>query len=126
MATPLAVSERKLLYDSSHASLPRTLVHDVPYRKRVKSIRTCRWRPEVGTVMIAGQVKPLRQSSGTQNRSPSALRTHPFESNIAVAIGKPERAFAGRWLLAGLLNSGGTIQPSGGDEFKSNIEPYDI
>ena len=42
--------------------------------------------------MIAGQVRPSRQSSGTQNRSPSGPWTHPFESRRLAGIGRPEKA----------------------------------
>jgi hypothetical protein len=67
----LLVRARACVYNSLPALFPRILVHEAPYWNRVKSIRTRRWRPVVGIVMIAGQVKPLRQSSGTQNKSPS-------------------------------------------------------
>jgi hypothetical protein len=73
--------------------LPRTYVHDDPYWKRVKSIRTGLWRRVFGIVVIAGQVRPWRQSSGTQNKSPSALRTHPFEDNSSAGMGRPDSAF---------------------------------
>jgi hypothetical protein len=56
-------------------------VHDFPKQKSLVSIRTTRFRPVVGMVNTAEQVKPLRQSSGTQNKSPpSGWCIQPFES----------------------------------------------
>jgi len=59
--------------------------------------------------MIAGQVRPLRQSSGTQNKSPSGLWTHPFESRSSSGIARPEKA-------SGLLDREATVGVSNKNE----------
>ena len=103
--------DRNCAYNSLLSLFPRILVHEVPYRKRVKSIRMRLWRPVFGIVRIAGQVRPLRQSSGTQNKSPSGPRTHPFESSRSDGIGRPEKTFRGGRLDES-LNPEATLRPS--------------
>src|SRR5450432_1557967 len=114
------------VYTSLPALLPRILVHEVPYWKREKSIRTVLWRPVFGIVVIAGQVRPWRQSSGTQNKIPSVLWTQPLESSSAVGMGRPERAFRGRWLFNRFLDAERTLWPPGKCQIRSNTELYGI
>jgi len=68
--------------------------------------------------MIAGKVRPWRQSSGTQNKSPSVPRTQPLESSIFVGIGRPESEFKGRWSLDRLLDPEKILRPSGENKSK--------
>jgi hypothetical protein len=83
--------------------IPLILVHDVPYWNRLKSSRTHLLRPVFGMVMIAGQVRPWRQSSGTQNKGPSVPCTHPSGFRLLMGMGRPERAGRDRRSLEGWL-----------------------
>jgi hypothetical protein len=90
--------------------LPQILAHDFPYWKWVKSSRTRRWGPVFGMAMIARQVRPMRQSAGTQNKGPSGPRTHPFASRRSTGIGRPERTDRGKGLLDKILRAPGESQ----------------
>jgi hypothetical protein len=113
--------DRNSIHNQLSSLFPRILVHEVPYWKRVKSIRTHRWRPVLGIVMIAGQVRPWRESSGTQNRSPSGPWTQPLESSSWAGIGTPEKTFRG---IAGSFNSEGPLALSGRNEHTSRSNFY--